>query len=493
MLQDTDRRLSEAHCWGYLLCGGTSPCTPGFVGSKGAFRKRLCPACVRDGLCIDPSRVRVLDEAERAAFANDPCHGMWTSLPLGCALRVVNQTARCTGSPLLIFRDAHAASTTCDGVRAVPAEWLDRSGLLHLTVSNNTLVPSRPHDRSATNSMLVACTPLSLSTAGGDTIINSGGASLSLSSPSRHPELVPLPRRESVVASFSHVPHARLSSSHGRIAKRARHEHGGMSDCAPVAGFDMGGPVAVAVPLENKSTHSGQVVHPIGFKEEVEDTAKRAAGSAAVTVKVCDPVVFDAASALGSTRAEVTPPSSFEHNGTDDTTLVAINYGRYTSAAVSSSVARSQLVAGAMQAPGGMSLNPPGQEPYTSRQDDESADAQTSPASNLLALATAHAQLTTLLEYTLALAGASDDPSMEPYLECLRGVVGPVSEASGDLQRAINSRATPTRGHQPSTASTSALWRFARLQVQVPETDAIPPPGSSTHAEWLAWAVDAAW
>lgn len=132
--------LPMSQCWGYLLNGGESTtCVPGFSVASGPFRKRLCPVCVCDGVLINPARVRMLtDKSATKDFTNPSSHGLWSTRN-GAHVRVINQTSRSSGSPLVIFRDQHSAVSA--DLPDVPTSWV-QSGRLHLVISNNTLAPN---------------------------------------------------------------------------------------------------------------------------------------------------------------------------------------------------------------------------------------------------------------------------------------------------------------------------------------------------------------
>ena len=129
--------LREVHCWGFLLRNDGTQCTPEFTATSRRLKGLLCDLCVRDGVAIDPCRVRILTPDAAANFQNSSSHGLWNHKD-GIKYRVINQTARCHGSPMLLLPDANAACPP--GLPPIPPAWL-RSGKLHLAVSKGTLVP----------------------------------------------------------------------------------------------------------------------------------------------------------------------------------------------------------------------------------------------------------------------------------------------------------------------------------------------------------------
>ena len=235
----------DSPCWGFLLSGGTSDCTPGFSAEKGHFRKRICPACIRDGVYIEYQRVRIYDEA--LSSVNNSSHGLWSSR-FGCDVRVINQTARCIGTPLIVFRDAESAASL--GLHAVPDSW-HRSGYLHFTVSNGTLVPSKS---------LALC-------AGSHTITGSTGASSpsSLSSSQLALELMPSALVPSQTCSPDGSEDMDLyTSSHdygdrgseSSFAKRARREQG--ATCQGAAHHDSASSMALRMARCTSDDDGGQ-------------------------------------------------------------------------------------------------------------------------------------------------------------------------------------------------------------------------------------------
>ena len=134
-------------CWGLLLTGNPG-CSPGFKAGTGHFKNHFCPSCARDGLRLDPAHARLLPESLRASYLNPTSHGLWATVetPGGMsAYRVVNQTAKCTGPPLILTREASSA-LALDSAAAfppIPQNYL-QNGELHLALSKGTLVPVEP-------------------------------------------------------------------------------------------------------------------------------------------------------------------------------------------------------------------------------------------------------------------------------------------------------------------------------------------------------------
>lgn len=137
-VSQSQQRATEKDCWGGLIMGDGAACTPGFVCSKGHFKNKLCPHCVRHGIHIPVSRVCALPAATTTP-PNRSDSGVWnaSSTEGGSQFfRIINHTARCVGPRLMIFRD-HAPANAL----AVPESWV-RNGLVHLILSKGTLVPA---------------------------------------------------------------------------------------------------------------------------------------------------------------------------------------------------------------------------------------------------------------------------------------------------------------------------------------------------------------
>ena len=130
---------SDTACWGFLLRNNGTQCTPEFSATSGPFKTRMCAKCLRDGIWIDPARVRILASDVTTSLINSSAHGLWSQMPGdGIKYRVINQTIRCSGPPLLLLPDVQ--STAGLTFPTIPSAWL-RSGLLKLDVSKGTLVP----------------------------------------------------------------------------------------------------------------------------------------------------------------------------------------------------------------------------------------------------------------------------------------------------------------------------------------------------------------
>ena len=69
--------VAEILCWGFLLRNDGTQCTPEFSATSGPFKRRICDICVRDGLAIDPNRIRIMTPDAAVTFQNSSSHGLW--------------------------------------------------------------------------------------------------------------------------------------------------------------------------------------------------------------------------------------------------------------------------------------------------------------------------------------------------------------------------------------------------------------------------------
>ena len=137
------RANASCSCWGALLVESDLLCTPGFVAQTGHFKNHFCAACMDHGIAFDASRAR---ESTGGSFPNGHSSGPWTVLPDGCKYRMINQTARCSGRPLLLFK--HEVPAFLEGL-PVPNGFVTSAGVLQLSVTNGTLVPHQVEELSS--------------------------------------------------------------------------------------------------------------------------------------------------------------------------------------------------------------------------------------------------------------------------------------------------------------------------------------------------------
>ena len=130
-----------ALCWGKELSGGLSSCAPDFQPGNNHFKNKFCDACRRDGFIVAADRVRVICSSLHRHFCNMNGPSIWTN-----EARLVNQTIKCVGPRVVIFKGPSPPAETAPLVSPVPEQWLrhSSSGTLHVhfTVKLGTAVPS---------------------------------------------------------------------------------------------------------------------------------------------------------------------------------------------------------------------------------------------------------------------------------------------------------------------------------------------------------------
>jgi len=164
---DKEGSSAKDMCWGSELKGlaGASiePCTKGFVIGTGHLIKKFCPACLNSGVLVPRAHIYTVPASQALKFRNLRGGGLWsTAVPRVYLfkpspraetgptdemfhVRVINQTAKCKGDPLVIFRvppppDALVPAAPFDGLLT---DFRDGSeDLVRLTVAYGTLVPS---------------------------------------------------------------------------------------------------------------------------------------------------------------------------------------------------------------------------------------------------------------------------------------------------------------------------------------------------------------
>ncbi len=109
------------------------------------MKNKFCAECRRRPLEVASERVRTVTPEQRAQFANTTSPSLWTN-----GVRVVNQTSRCSGPAMLVYKHP----TRPDSVGSPVEEhrvWYDAIGRaqVRLIVSKGTLVPvETPTDAS---------------------------------------------------------------------------------------------------------------------------------------------------------------------------------------------------------------------------------------------------------------------------------------------------------------------------------------------------------
>ena len=123
-------------CWGAELSG--SVCTPSFAPGLGHFKNKFCTLCREQGIAIPAGRICMITLPMSNQFSNTNGRTVWTE-----GARLVNQTAKCTGSSVLIFKDK--VPERIKEAVAPPDEWIrhdaDGTAYVLFIVSKGTLVP----------------------------------------------------------------------------------------------------------------------------------------------------------------------------------------------------------------------------------------------------------------------------------------------------------------------------------------------------------------
>ena len=126
-------------CWGGLLQGHSRSCTPGFKSGTNHFKNKLCAACLANGVLVPADRIRALTPSMHCAFANKNSGGLWSSMAGdGPEYRLINQTAKCVGPRLVIFKAAVPDGPHSYG--PMPSGWVQH-GAARLMCCKGTLVP----------------------------------------------------------------------------------------------------------------------------------------------------------------------------------------------------------------------------------------------------------------------------------------------------------------------------------------------------------------
>jgi len=130
----------NAYCWGAQLPGGLASCSASFLGGKRHFKNKFCPSC-RQGLAVPAIHVRALTTALHEELQNRPSEGFWNEMrtPFAGSVRVVNNTAGCSGPWLAIYK--HSQPPELEWAEMPPA-WIDEDGMINLIVAKGTLVPT---------------------------------------------------------------------------------------------------------------------------------------------------------------------------------------------------------------------------------------------------------------------------------------------------------------------------------------------------------------
>ena len=161
-------------CWGEEICGPNHVCTPDFACKGKHFKDKFCRVCYTRGLSVPASRVRILADVFHDDFVNSKSGGVWTHFPAHHApkctgdrpitFRLIQQTLKCAGPRLLIFRDdaPHIAALT-----PLPSDWVTMQGTVRLFIRRGTLSlsPRFPVSANPMDALVQAATVCSCSNA----------------------------------------------------------------------------------------------------------------------------------------------------------------------------------------------------------------------------------------------------------------------------------------------------------------------------------------
>ena len=125
-------------CWGALIKGDPSQCTPGFVVGKSHFKNKVCSGCRADGIVVSASRLRICLSPDM--LQNQLNMGLWSRTKSAGRYRLINQTAGCKGGAMLLSAGVEAPTST--EFAMLPANLVDGQGMVKLLVSKGTLVPA---------------------------------------------------------------------------------------------------------------------------------------------------------------------------------------------------------------------------------------------------------------------------------------------------------------------------------------------------------------
>ena len=135
--------VSPTGCWSQQIVGPDHDCIPWFVVGAGHFKNKFCERCRTDGIMVAAERVCLATPALKDQYANTNTAGVWTK-----GVRLVNQTTKCQGPPVLIFQDRHVPKKTAAMAAPVPDDWLyfaqssATTAYVRFIISKGTLVPT---------------------------------------------------------------------------------------------------------------------------------------------------------------------------------------------------------------------------------------------------------------------------------------------------------------------------------------------------------------
>ena len=136
---------TSCSCWGHVLqrldpTTAAASCDEDYFGGKAHFKNKFCSRC-NTGMLLPLSHVRVLTPALENVFVNGKGIGLWSMDDSGLSFRVINQTIKCHGPKVVVFRER--PDRLALEWSPMPAQWLDGpAGTLRVVAAKGTLVPA---------------------------------------------------------------------------------------------------------------------------------------------------------------------------------------------------------------------------------------------------------------------------------------------------------------------------------------------------------------
>ena len=142
-----ESNLGAQDCWGQELkmlspAFNLQSCCATQQGNK-HFKSKFCFNCCSGHLLIPLMHVRALTLELKAVFPNPRMAGLWTTgHACGIPYRLINQTLKCSGPALIIFKSD--ASALPYAWAPIPEEWITAgSSLMTMTIAKGTIIPEK--------------------------------------------------------------------------------------------------------------------------------------------------------------------------------------------------------------------------------------------------------------------------------------------------------------------------------------------------------------
>ena len=156
---DDDAHALHGPCWGGMLKGDNTRCTPGFTNGKAHFKNKFCNEC-RKGITVSATRIVPVRPDIQALYANSLRAGFWKKSAAalgGGEVRVANNTITCDGPWLVVYREEQPpTSQPPPWATDMPEGWVESTpdgDVMRFSVAKGTLVPvaemgpKRPHNK----------------------------------------------------------------------------------------------------------------------------------------------------------------------------------------------------------------------------------------------------------------------------------------------------------------------------------------------------------